>query len=93
MAVAVKTYNLSFPEFVEQASPLVEAKGLYHILLPNPVPYDSNEPCIISLSDRKLSKSTLIKSVGLPYSGAYWYGYLLKMKLPYLTGCSVTLMW
>jgi len=38
--VAVKTYDLSFPEFVEQSTPMVEAKGLYHILLPNPVPYD-----------------------------------------------------
>ena len=40
MAVAVKTYKLSFPEFIEQETPLVEAKGLYHILIPHPVAYD-----------------------------------------------------
>lgn len=40
MAVAVKTYGLSFPEFIEQETPLVDAKGLYHILLPTPIPYD-----------------------------------------------------
>ena len=40
MAVAVKTYDLSFPTFVEQSTPLVQAKSLYHILIPKPVPYD-----------------------------------------------------
>jgi DNA mismatch repair protein MutS len=40
MAVAVKTYKLSFPEFIDQATPLVKAKGLYHILIPKPVAYD-----------------------------------------------------
>src|ERR1043166_3032243 len=40
MAVAIKKYNLAFPEFIEQDTPLVEAKRLYHILIPKPVPYD-----------------------------------------------------
>src|SRR5689334_8859245 len=40
MAVAVKTFNLSFPEFIESDDALVEAKGLYHIVLPDPVAYD-----------------------------------------------------
>src|SRR5258708_10667227 len=40
MAVAVKTYNLAFPEFIEQEMPQVTAEGLYHILLPRPVAYD-----------------------------------------------------
>ena len=40
MAVAVKTYQLSFPDFIDQEAPLVEAKGLYHILIPKPVAYD-----------------------------------------------------
>ena len=35
MAVAMTTYRLSFPEFVEQDTPLVEAKGLYHVLIPD----------------------------------------------------------
>jgi DNA mismatch repair ATPase MutS len=68
MAVAVKTYNLTFPEFIEQESPLVEAKGLYHILIPNPVPYDlqmSPEHNFLFLTGANMAgKSTLIKSVG-----------------------------
>jgi DNA mismatch repair protein MutS len=68
MAVAVKTYQLSFPEFVEQDKPLVEAKGLYHILLPNPVAYDlqmNPEHNFLFLTGANMAgKSTLIKSVG-----------------------------
>ncbi len=40
MAVAVKLIDLSFPEFIEQEAPLVDAKGLYHLLIPKPVAYD-----------------------------------------------------
>ena len=68
MAVAVKTYGLSFPEFVEQETPLVDAKGLYHILLPKPVPYDlqmNPEHNFLFLTGANMAgKSTLIKSVG-----------------------------
>ncbi|MFI5132549.1 MAG: DNA mismatch repair protein MutS [Chitinophagales bacterium] len=68
MAVAVKTYDLCFPEFVEQVTPLVEAKGLYHILIPNPVPYDlqmSPAHNFLFLTGANMAgKSTLIKSVG-----------------------------
>jgi len=68
MAVAVKTYNLSFPEFVEQHTPLVEAKGLYHLLLPHPVAYDllmSPEHNFLFLTGANMAgKSTLIKTVG-----------------------------
>lgn len=68
MAVAVKTYKLSFPEFVQQDTPLVEAKGLYHILLPKPVPYDLQmNPAhhFLFLTGANMAgKSTLIKSVG-----------------------------
>lgn len=68
MAVAVKTYQLSFPEFVEQDTPLVDAKGLYHILLPQPVAYDlhmSPEQNFLFLTGANMAgKSTLIKSVG-----------------------------
>ena len=68
MAVAVKTYDLAFPEFVEQDDPLVEAKGLYHILLPQPVPYDLQmNPAnnFLFLTGANMAgKSTLIKSVG-----------------------------
>lgn len=68
MAVAVKTYQLSFPEFIEQETPLVDAKGLYHILLPKPVPYDlqmNPEHNFVFLTGANMAgKSTLIKSVG-----------------------------
>ncbi len=68
MAVAVKTYRLSFPEFIEQETPLVDAKGLYHILLPEPVAYDlqmNPEHNFLFLTGANMAgKSTLIKSVG-----------------------------
>ncbi|MGK2860526.1 MAG: MutS-related protein [Chitinophagaceae bacterium] len=68
MAVAVKKFNLSFPEFIEQESPLVEAKGLYHILIHTPVAYDlqmNPEHNFLFLTGANMAgKSTLIKSVG-----------------------------
>ncbi|HNA96218.1 MAG TPA: DNA mismatch repair protein MutS, partial [Chitinophagaceae bacterium] len=68
MAVAVKTYNLSFPEFIEQESPLVDAKGLYHLLLPQPIAYDlqmNPEHNFLFLTGANMAgKSTLIKSIG-----------------------------
>jgi DNA mismatch repair ATPase MutS len=68
MALAVKTYNLTFPEFIEQEIPLVDAKGLYHILLPKPVAYDlqmNPEHNFLFLTGANMAgKSTLIKSVG-----------------------------
>ncbi len=68
MAVAMKTYRLSFPEFIEQDAPLVEAKGLYHILIPKPVPYDlqmNPDHNFLFLTGANMAgKSTLIKSVG-----------------------------
>ena len=68
MAVAVKTYGLSFPEFIEQETPLVDAKGLYHILLPKPVAYDlqmNPKNNFLFLTGANMAgKSTLIKSIG-----------------------------
>lgn len=68
MAVAVKTYGLSFPEFIEQETPLVDAKGLYHLLLPRPVAYDlqmNPQHNFLFLTGANMAgKSTLIKSVG-----------------------------
>lgn len=68
MAVAVKTYNLSFPEFVETETPMVEAKGLFHILIPHPVAYDlqmNPEHNFLFLTGANMAgKSTLIKAVG-----------------------------
>lgn len=69
MAVAVKTFNLTFPRFENQSTPLVEATGLYHILIPKPVPYDllmSPEHNFLFLTGANMAgKSTLIKSVGV----------------------------
>ena len=68
MAVAVKTYHLSFPEFIEQQTPLVEAKGLYHILLQKPVAYNMQmnpEHNFLFLTGANMAgKSTLIKALG-----------------------------
>jgi DNA mismatch repair protein MutS len=68
MAVAVKTFNLSFPEFIQKATPQFEAKGLYHILIPQPVPYDilmNPDHNFLFLTGANMAgKSTLIKSVG-----------------------------
>ncbi|MBK7561861.1 MAG: DNA mismatch repair protein MutS [Chitinophagaceae bacterium] len=68
MAVAVKTFGLSFPEFIKQETPLVDAKGLYHLLLPQPVAYDLEmdpEHNFLFLTGANMAgKSTLIKAVG-----------------------------
>ena len=68
MAVAVKTYDLSFPEFIEQPTAMIDAKGLYHILLAQPVAYDlqmNPEHNFLFLTGANMAgKSTLIKSIG-----------------------------
>ena len=68
MAVAIKTFHLSFPEFIESPEPVIEAKGLYHILLPHPVAYDielNQQHNFIFLTGANMAgKSTLIKAVG-----------------------------
>ncbi len=68
MAMAVKTYDLHFPQFIEQDEPFLQAEGLYHLLLQKPVPYDltmhPNENFIFLTGANMAGKSTLIKSVG-----------------------------
>jgi len=68
MAMAVKTFNLSFPEFVDTERPLVYTKDLYHLLLPRPVSYDvemDTEHNFLFLTGANMAgKSTFIKSVG-----------------------------
>jgi DNA mismatch repair protein MutS len=68
MAMAVKTFDLKFPEFVEQDEPFFEAQGLYHVLLPTPVAYDfSLNPgnnFLFLTGANMAGKSTLIKAVG-----------------------------
>jgi DNA mismatch repair protein MutS len=68
MAVAVRTYDLHFPEFIEDEQPLVEVHGLYHILLPRPVAYDltmdASHNFLFLTGANMAGKSTLIKAVG-----------------------------
>ena len=68
MAMAVKTFNLNFPEFVETEQPLVYARGLYHLLLPQPVPYhiemNPDHNFLFLTGANMAGKSTFIKSLG-----------------------------
>jgi DNA mismatch repair ATPase MutS len=68
MAMAVKTYDLHFPNFIEQEEPFLKAEGLYHVLLQKPVPYDMTmqprENFIFLTGANMAGKSTLIKAVG-----------------------------
>jgi DNA mismatch repair protein MutS len=68
MAYSIKKFKLSFPVFINQAQPLIDAQELYHILLPTPVPYDvhmSKESNFLFLTGANMAgKSTFIKSVG-----------------------------
>jgi DNA mismatch repair protein MutS len=68
MAVAVKTYDLKFPEFIEEDQPYFKAEGLYHILLQQPVAYDlvmdPQQNFLFLTGANMAGKSTLIKAVG-----------------------------
>jgi len=68
MAITVKKLQLVFPEFIESNEPILEAKGLYHLLLQQPVPYDlhmSPSTNFIFLTGANMAgKSTFIKAVG-----------------------------
>jgi DNA mismatch repair ATPase MutS len=68
MAVAVKTFDLHFPVFLEQDEPFLKAEGLYHILLQKPIPYNlvmqPNENFIFLTGANMAGKSTLIKAIG-----------------------------
>jgi DNA mismatch repair protein MutS len=68
MAMAVKTFDLKFPQFVEQEEPHFEAQGLYHVLIPVPVAYDlsleQNANFLFLTGANMAGKSTLIKAVG-----------------------------
>jgi len=68
MAMAVETYGLQFPEFIDGEEPLFEATGLYHVLLQQPVAYDivmQKEQNFLFLTGANMAgKSTLIKAIG-----------------------------
>lgn len=69
MASAMKHFNLYFPTFINVNQPVLEAKGLYHLLLAKPEPYDiSMDPqsnFIFLTGANMAGKSTFIKAVGL----------------------------
>jgi DNA mismatch repair ATPase MutS len=68
MAVAVKTFNLHLPEFIDQREPMIDAKELYHLLLKNPVACNlemNQDHNFLFLTGANMAgKSTLIKAVG-----------------------------
>lgn len=68
MAMAVKEYDLIFPKFVLSDKPELDVKGLYHILLYDPVAYDldlNHSNNFIFLTGANMAgKSTFIKAVG-----------------------------
>ncbi len=68
MAMAVKTYDLTFPEFIEQDDPYFRAEGLYHVMLQNPTAYDlvlePDQNFLFLTGANMAGKSTLIKAVG-----------------------------
>ena len=68
MAMTVKNMELVFPEFIESDAPIVEVKGLYHLLLQKAVPYDlhmNRATNFVFLTGANMAgKSTFIKAVG-----------------------------
>lgn len=68
MATAMKTYELKFPEFIDQVQPLIQTKGLYHLLIKRPIAYEielNPEHNFLFLTGANMAgKSTLIKAVG-----------------------------
>ncbi|HLK29838.1 MAG TPA: hypothetical protein VKT28_14765 [Puia sp.] len=69
MAIATKKYQFTFPVFSEQPKPVVNAKGLYHILLHTPVAYnvqmDQQNNFLFLTGANMAGKSTFIKAVGI----------------------------
>lgn len=68
MAMAMRKFGLSFPELVDSEAPILEAKGLHHLLLASPVSYDLQldpEQHFLFLTGANMAgKSTFIKSIG-----------------------------
>ena len=68
MAMAVKQFKLIFPKFTQEQKPLLKVKGLFHILLPQPVAYDvallPDKNFLFLTGANMAGKSTFIKAVG-----------------------------
>jgi len=69
MAMATRRFQLSFPVFVDQAEPYLEATALYHLLVPQAVSYDvrlDKDSNFLFLTGANMAgKSTFIRSVGV----------------------------
>jgi DNA mismatch repair protein MutS len=69
MAMATRRFQLSFPVFVDQADPYLEATSLYHLLLPQAVAYDvrlDKDANFLFLTGANMAgKSTFIRAVGV----------------------------
>jgi DNA mismatch repair ATPase MutS len=69
MATAMQEYHFSFPEWVEQTSPMIEFEGAVHPLITNAVGNDmslTSESGFLFLTGANMAgKSTFIKTVGL----------------------------
>jgi len=69
MAMATRRFQLSFPVFIDQAEPYLEATSLYHLLLPQAVSYDvrlDKDANFLFLTGANMAgKSTFIRAVGV----------------------------
>jgi len=69
MAMAMERHHLSFPVFVDEEGPFLEAGSMYHLLLPAPVSYDvrlDRDSNFLFLTGANMAgKSTFIRSVGV----------------------------
>lgn len=68
MGLAIDKFNLVFPVFQKTDKPFLEIEGLYHLLLPSPIPYDvglKQDKNFLFLTGANMAgKSTFIRSVG-----------------------------
>lgn len=69
MAMAMKTFKLTFPDIIDQKEPFIQAEGMYHLLIIEAIPYDvkmNKDSNFIFLTGANMAgKSTFIKSIGL----------------------------
>ena len=69
LAIAGKELALHFPEVADTEMPYLEANGLFHLLLPVPIPYDvhlnEHENFVFLTGANMAGKSTFIKAVGI----------------------------
>jgi len=92
MAIAGNQLGLHFPEVTNAETPFLEAEGLFHLLLPVPVPYDirlnQSENFIFLTGANMAGKSTFIKAIGIAaYLAHIGMGVPAKnMKIALLNG-------